>query len=82
MEIDFNISKLSLEGLGLLDNIAGLTDVPDGAFNIRANGVSVGRAVTKAVNTSTVESNRAIHFFIVCEFLSWFSIPTICGIAV
>ncbi|MBR7061620.1 MAG: SufD family Fe-S cluster assembly protein [Clostridia bacterium] len=64
MEIDFNISKLSLEGLGLLDNIAGLTDVPDGAFNIRANGVSVGRAVTKAVNIVSKKDKPGIDIII------------------
>ena len=43
----------------LLEQVAGLHEMPSGAFNIRANGQSVGRSTTAHIDIVTKEDNRA-----------------------
>ncbi len=64
VNIDFDIKELAGVGRGLLDSIAGLTDVPSGAFNIRADGTSIGRASTKAVEIVTKKDKPGIDIYI------------------
>lgn len=64
LDIDFDMKDVADVGRGLLDSIAGLTDVPAGAFNIRADGRSIGRASTKAVEIVTKKDNPGIDIFI------------------
>ncbi|MBO4327459.1 MAG: SufD family Fe-S cluster assembly protein [Clostridia bacterium] len=51
-------------GRGLLDSIAGLTEIPSGAFNIRADGKSIGRASTKAVEIISKKDKPGINIII------------------
>lgn len=48
----------------LLEQVAGLHDVPAGAFNIRANGVSAGRATTAHIDIVTKEDKQGIDIII------------------
>lgn len=63
-DIDFEMKDVAAVGRGLLDSIAGITEVPDGAFNIRADGRSIGRAQTKAVEIVTKKDKPGIDIFI------------------
>ena len=44
----------------LLEEIAGLHDVPEGAYNIRANGATAARAVTASIDITTKEDRPGI----------------------
>ena len=48
----------------LLEQITGLHEVPQGAYNIRANGQAAGRAVTEHINIVTKEDKPGIDIFI------------------
>ena len=63
-EINIDFGSIDPVDLDLLDNIAGITARPDGAFNIRANGVSIGRAATKAVEIVTKKDKPGIDIII------------------
>ncbi|MDL2319325.1 SufD family Fe-S cluster assembly protein [Eubacteriales bacterium OttesenSCG-928-A19] len=44
----------------MLDTVSGIRDTPEGAYNIRVNGESVGRASTKAVAITAKENGQGI----------------------
>ena len=48
----------------LLEQIAGLHEVPAGAYNIRANGASVGRNTTAHIDIVTKEDKQGIDIII------------------
>lgn len=48
----------------LLEQVAGLHEVPAGAYNIRANGTSVGRATTANIDIITKEDKQGIDIII------------------
>ena len=48
----------------LLEQIAGLHEVPAGAYNIRANGASVGRNTTAHIDIATKEDKQGIDIII------------------
>lgn len=48
----------------LLEQIAGLHEVPAGAYNIRANGVSAGRGTTANIDIVTKEETQGIDIVI------------------
>lgn len=48
----------------LLEQIAGLHEVPAGAYNIRANGASVGRGTTAHIDIVTKEDKQGIDIII------------------
>lgn len=48
----------------LLEQVAGLHEVPTGAYNIRANGESVGRASTAHIDIVTKEDKQGIDIII------------------
>ncbi len=48
----------------LLEQIAGLHEVPAGAYNIRANGTSVGRNTTAHIDIVTKENKQGIDIII------------------
>lgn len=48
----------------LLEQIAGLHEVPAGAYNIRANGESIGRATTAHIDIVTKEDRQGIDIII------------------
>ena len=48
----------------LLEQIAGLHEVPAGAYNIRANGTSVGRNTTAHIDIVTKEDKQGIDIII------------------
>ena len=48
----------------LLEQVAGLHEVPAGAYNIRANGTSVGRATTANIDIITKEDKQGIDIVI------------------
>lgn len=48
----------------LLEQIAGLHEVPQGAYNIRANGMKAGRNSTANINIETRDDNMGINIYI------------------
>ena len=48
----------------LLEQVAGLHEMPSGAFNIRANGQSVGRSTTAHIDIVTKEDKQGIDIII------------------
>ena len=48
----------------LLEEIAGLHEVPQGAYNIRANGAMAGRNTTENIDIVTKEDVQGIDIFI------------------
>ncbi len=48
----------------LLEQVAGLHEMPSGAFNIRANGQSVGRSTTAHIDIVTKEDKQGIDIVI------------------
>lgn len=64
VNIGFEMKDMAQIGRGLLDSIAGLTDVPSGAFNIRADGTSIGRSSTKSVEIITKKDKPGIDIII------------------
>lgn len=48
----------------LLEQVAGLHEVPAGAYNIRANGASVGRATTEHIDIVTKTDKSGIDIYI------------------
>lgn len=61
---DNKLLDLDNFSLGLLDSIADLKEVPDGAFNIRSNGVSVGRRSTKSVEIVSKKDKPGIDIYV------------------
>ncbi|MCD8390547.1 MAG: SufD family Fe-S cluster assembly protein [Firmicutes bacterium] len=57
MELD-NIQK------HMLEQIAGLHEVPQGAYNLRSNGESIGRSVTENIDIVTRSDNMGIEIYI------------------
>ncbi len=50
--------------LQLLEEVAGLHEIPAGAYNIRANGVKLGRATTENIDIVTKEDQSGIEITI------------------
>ncbi len=48
----------------LLEQVAGLHEVPEGAYNIRANGQSIGRSTTANIDIVTKEDMQGIDIII------------------
>ncbi len=48
----------------LLEQVAGLHEVPAGAYNIRANGESIGRSTTAHIDIVTKEDKQGIDIYI------------------
>ena len=48
----------------LLEQVAGLHDMPSGAYNIRANGQSVGRSTTAHIDIVTKTDKQGIDIVI------------------
>lgn len=64
VNIGFDIADLAEVGRGLLDSVSGLHGLPAGAFNIRADGASVGRTSTKSVEIVTKKDKPGIDVII------------------
>ncbi|MGM9974439.1 MAG: SufB/SufD family protein [Clostridiaceae bacterium] len=48
----------------LLEEISGLHEMPKGAFNIRANGISIGREITTNIEITTKKDKPGIDIFV------------------
>lgn len=50
--------------LQLLKEVAGLHDIPTGAYNIRENGQSIGRSSTEEIEIVPMEDGRGLNIFV------------------
>ena len=48
----------------LLEQVAGLHEIPAGAYNIRANGESIGRSTTANIDIVTKEDKQGIDIYV------------------
>ena len=48
----------------LLEQVAGLHEIPSGAYNIRANGESIGRSTTANIDIVTKEDKQGIDIYV------------------
>ena len=50
--------KMDLIQKNLLEQVAGLHEIPEGAYNIRANGTKLGRNTTANIDIVIIFSNQ------------------------
>ena len=56
--------KMDLIQKNLLEQVAGLHEIPEGAYNIRANGTKLGRNTTANIDIVTKKDKPGIDIYV------------------